>query len=219
MDDQKARHVSHFGGMWPGQNLGPFREELPKPTEWDQLLAKLGLNDPQALDAVKSDGEDGEQLRNFVLRVFGQCFVPEAVIEAVRRCRKENQLAISLATQPTAINSNTVAKTSQSYLSRGVSETETKARSRTCSDSYGVQSASHRATRSVRPERLAMAHPSKIQFMHRRNADGTIDSICSQCCTTVAIDNLESKLSEREREHICDLELTEIPHYRLSRVS
>jgi hypothetical protein len=63
-----------------------------------------------------------------------------------------------------------------------------------------------------------MAHPSKIQFIHRSNADGTIDSICRQCCTTVAIDNLESMLLAREREHVCDLDLTDIPHSRLSRV-
>ena len=62
-----------------------------------------------------------------------------------------------------------------------------------------------------------MTHPGKIQFTHRSNADGTIDSICRQCCTTVAIDNLESMLSEREHEHVCDLELTVLPQYRLSR--
>jgi len=112
MHVQNARRVSLIGGVWPTQNQGAFRWELAKPAEWDQLLTRLGLDDSQALNAVKSDKEEGEQLRNFVLGSFRQSFVPEAVIKAVRRRRKENQLAISLASQPTAINSNAVATTS-----------------------------------------------------------------------------------------------------------
>jgi hypothetical protein len=112
VDGQNARHVSYFGRVWPGQNLGSVRRERPKPKEWDQLLAKLALNDSQALEAVKSDGEEGEQLRKFVLRFFRHCFVPEAAIKAVRRRRKVKHVAISLASQPTAIDSNAVATTS-----------------------------------------------------------------------------------------------------------
>jgi len=84
---------------------------MPKSTEWDQLLAKLALSDSQALEVVKSDGEGGEQLRKFVSRFLGHYFVPEDVIKAVGH-RKEKLLAISLASQPTAINSNAVATTS-----------------------------------------------------------------------------------------------------------
>lgn len=84
MDNRNARRVSHFGGAGPGKNMGNFKPEIAMPAEWDQLLVKLALNDSQALEAVKSDREDGEQLRKFVLRFVGHYFVPEAVIEAVR---------------------------------------------------------------------------------------------------------------------------------------
>jgi hypothetical protein len=51
--------------------------------------------DEQALDALKLNGEEGEQLRSFAPRFFRQHFLPEAVITAVRHRRKENQLVIS----------------------------------------------------------------------------------------------------------------------------
>jgi hypothetical protein len=107
MADQNPRRVNHFGNAC----LGPFRLELPQPAKWTQLLFALGLNDSQALEAVKSDGERGEQLRKFVLRSFGHYFVPEDVIEAARRRRKEKHTAISLANQPIANNSNDVSTT------------------------------------------------------------------------------------------------------------
>ena len=51
-----------------------------------------------------------------------------------------------------------------------------------------------------------MALSNRIQlFTHRRNSDGTVDSICRQCLTTVAIEYVEPMLTQREREHICDL--------------
>ena|SRR5579863_771194 len=108
---QNARPVSFIGGVWPRQNQGAFEWELPKPAEWDQLLTRLGLNDSQALDAIKSDGEKGEQLRNFVLTFFRQYFIPEAVLTIARRHRRETQIAIQLANQPTAINASAVATT------------------------------------------------------------------------------------------------------------
>jgi hypothetical protein len=111
MDGQNAR-LSYLGRVWPVLHLVFFRREMPKPTEWDQLLAKLALNDSQAPEAVKSDGEEGEQLRKFVLRFFRHYFVPEAAIKAVRRRRKANHVATSIASQPTAINSHAVATTS-----------------------------------------------------------------------------------------------------------
>jgi hypothetical protein len=109
MDSQNAR-LNYLGREWPGRSC--FRGERPKPTEWDQLLAKLALNDSQALEAVRSDGEEGEQLRKFVSRFFRHYFVPEAAIGAVRRRRKVKHVATSLASQPTAIDSNAVAITS-----------------------------------------------------------------------------------------------------------
>lgn len=102
MHDQNARPASYFLGVWPGQNPGAFRRELPRPTEWDQLLAKLGLNDSQALGAIKSGGKEGEQLRNFVLKFSRESFVPEAVIRAVVRYRKENQPSVSLVEATTS---------------------------------------------------------------------------------------------------------------------
>jgi hypothetical protein len=97
MDHMNTRRVRYSRGGLPGQNLGSFRLELPELAEWDQLLAKLGLSDSQALDAVKSEGEEGEQLRRFVLRFFRQFFIPEAVIKAVSRRLTKNRLVISLA--------------------------------------------------------------------------------------------------------------------------
>jgi hypothetical protein len=108
MDDLNARHVSNFGAVLSGPNLGSVAIELPKPTEWDQLLVKLGLNDSQALEAVKSGQEKGDQVRNFVLKFFRQYFVPEPVIAAVSRFQKDSQVAISLATQPTPVHSNAI---------------------------------------------------------------------------------------------------------------
>jgi hypothetical protein len=87
VDGQNAAHVSYFGRLGPGQNLGFVRRERPKPTEWDQLLAKLALNDSQALDAAKSDGEEGELLRKFLLRFFRHYFVPEAKPRVVAETR------------------------------------------------------------------------------------------------------------------------------------
>ena len=41
-------------------------------------------------------------------------------------------------------------------------------------------------------------------FSHRRNDDGTIDSVCRTCFLTVATTNVERDLDAFEREHICD---------------
>ncbi|HEY6490832.1 MAG TPA: hypothetical protein VIY99_17025 [Terracidiphilus sp.] len=112
MDDQKTQRISYFGKTWPGENLGAFKLELPKPTEWEQLLLQLGLNDAQALKAVNCDGEAGEQLCRFVLSSLSHSYVPEAVVTAVRRRRKEKRLAIAFSIQSAAIHSDAVAITS-----------------------------------------------------------------------------------------------------------
>ena len=59
-----------------------------------------------------------------------------------------------------------------------------------------------------------MPQSLRLQFTRRNNPDGSIDSICRQCCTTVAIESHESRLSDGEREHQCDLSLENVPSYR-----
>jgi hypothetical protein len=41
-------------------------------------------------------------------------------------------------------------------------------------------------------------------FCHRRNNDGTIDSICTRCFATVGTAQKESELPEIEHNHTCD---------------
>jgi hypothetical protein len=43
-----------------------------------------------------------------------------------------------------------------------------------------------------------------IHFNHRRNADGSVDSICLECFRTVATVNEEATLATLERQHRCD---------------
>jgi hypothetical protein len=95
-------NVKHF--RLKCQNQGFFQSDLPEIAEWDRLLRKLGLNDSQALEAVKSDGEAGERLRKFVWRAFRHFFVPEIVIEAVRH-RTVHQLIVPIADQSAATSS------------------------------------------------------------------------------------------------------------------
>jgi len=40
-------------------------------------------------------------------------------------------------------------------------------------------------------------------FPHRKNADGTWDSICTKCFRTVATAKRESSLADAEAEHVC----------------
>jgi hypothetical protein len=41
-------------------------------------------------------------------------------------------------------------------------------------------------------------------FPHRRNPDGTYDSICTLCLATVATAQWEEQLYPRELAHVCD---------------
>jgi hypothetical protein len=41
-------------------------------------------------------------------------------------------------------------------------------------------------------------------FCHRRNNDGTIDSICTRCFVTAGTAQNESELPEIEHNHTCD---------------
>jgi hypothetical protein len=43
-----------------------------------------------------------------------------------------------------------------------------------------------------------------MQFPHRVNIDGTIDSICQRCFATVGSAMVESDLASMEAAHICE---------------
>ena len=45
---------------------------------------------------------------------------------------------------------------------------------------------------------------SNEPFFHRRNKNGTIDSICTRCFVTVGTALKESELAEMEQSHTCD---------------
>jgi hypothetical protein len=47
-----------------------------------------------------------------------------------------------------------------------------------------------------------MIYPQK--FPHRRNADGTYDSICNRCFATVASGAVETDLIQFEVRHVCE---------------
>jgi hypothetical protein len=47
-----------------------------------------------------------------------------------------------------------------------------------------------------------------MKFPHRKNWDGTYDSICSACTATVATSQSEAKLRAYERAHVCDRQWT-----------
>jgi hypothetical protein len=49
-----------------------------------------------------------------------------------------------------------------------------------------------------------MSQTHTVQFVHRLNADGTIDSICRDCFITVVTAVSESVLEREERKHNCD---------------
>jgi hypothetical protein len=47
--------------------------------------------------------------------------------------------------------------------------------------------------------------PCRVQrFPHRRNRDGSYDSICTFCFATVASSGTEEELGEAGAKHICD---------------
>ncbi len=54
-----------------------------------------------------------------------------------------------------------------------------------------------------------MAHAYTLQFTHRLNEDGTIDSICRDCFTTVATAESGPALEDQEHKHRCDAYLLE----------
>ncbi len=48
-----------------------------------------------------------------------------------------------------------------------------------------------------------MAESPRPKFPHRRNHDGTFDSICSRCFATVATEGSEAELEKAEESHVC----------------
>ena len=49
-----------------------------------------------------------------------------------------------------------------------------------------------------------MSPPTSLHFPHRRNDDGTYESMCTTCLATVAKRSDESELLEFELDHVCD---------------
>jgi len=59
----------------------------------------------------------------------------------------------------------------------------------------------------------------KAYFPHRRNKDGTMDSICLDCYLTIATAETEDQLEVAEDAHICAMKLRKpqsngLPDYR-----
>jgi len=55
-------------------------------------------------------------------------------------------------------------------------------------------------------------NPQRTSFAHRRNDDGTFDSICPTCFQTIAQSAREPDLQNAEGRHVCNPSLVE--HYR-----
>ena len=49
-----------------------------------------------------------------------------------------------------------------------------------------------------------MAQQGRPTFPHRRNRNGIVDSICSDCLVTIASAKDEDALAQLERAHVCD---------------
>lgn len=43
-----------------------------------------------------------------------------------------------------------------------------------------------------------------MQYPHRRNRDGSLDSICPRCIATIATSTKEADLKRPESAHICE---------------
>lgn len=62
-------------------------------------------------------------------------------------------------------------------------------------------------------KRHALSQSADKTFPHRRNPDGTFDSICTQCFVTVATEGTEAELQSAERSHACQgLDLGRMMH-------
>ena len=54
-----------------------------------------------------------------------------------------------------------------------------------------------------------MSNTQPQSFVHRRNRDGSFDSICALCAATAASAGVEADLRVGERNHSCDQYLLE----------
>jgi hypothetical protein len=54
-----------------------------------------------------------------------------------------------------------------------------------------------------------MTQAYTLQFIHRLNKDGTIDSICRDCFVTVATARSQPDLKREELQHVCQRYLLE----------
>jgi hypothetical protein len=48
-----------------------------------------------------------------------------------------------------------------------------------------------------------MAGEVSKRFSHRMKADGSIDSICMACLTTISSQKVETELAREEEDHVC----------------
>ena len=48
-----------------------------------------------------------------------------------------------------------------------------------------------------------MEQKTAVLFSHRRKVDGTVDSICLACLSTISSSAEESDLEREEEEHVC----------------
>ena len=62
-----------------------------------------------------------------------------------------------------------------------------------------------------------MAQTYTLQFIHRINEDGSIDSICRDCFLTVATATNQGELEREEHRHVCDAWL--VQRYKKVRAS
>lgn len=54
------------------------------------------------------------------------------------------------------------------------------------------------------PSGVPVVSAVRAFFVHRSNADGTIDSFCRECLITVASSQWEVELDRAEKKHLCD---------------
>jgi hypothetical protein len=53
-------------------------------------------------------------------------------------------------------------------------------------------------------------------FPHRRNKDGSFNSICLECLATVASHMTEEELREQDKQHVCDKSVLSEPGNHVS---
>jgi hypothetical protein len=53
-------------------------------------------------------------------------------------------------------------------------------------------------------------------FPHRRNKDGSFNSICLECLATVASHMTEEELREQDKQHVCDKSVLSEPRNHVS---